>query len=275
MKIEIHDRSIEFLKKSKLKIQRIAAAAGLTMALTASATMFSGCGRNTTADDYSYSTVYEILDITHNGIDYGKKNINTEELDNMYKQALKDKDKDTGNQIIEALGTDTLKQLAAEGYNLDENKIKDFEVIESLHKEQTDNKNVSVTEYGISFKYDGKSYNIEANGDSESYIHKLCAMIRAAHHGELELTEDECDTDLKYLNIPNAYNYIKESLMTSLEYDNEAHQNEYDSGKGPEYDGYFKLKDNDDKIDLVEKNLNENDKVEEETTIKDNNLPNK
>ena len=154
-----------------------------------------------------------------------------------------------------------LKAQVAEGYRLDYNKIKKFEVLGYLGKEDLDNgKQFSITEYGLSFEYEGKSYQMEAKTED---ARKLCVIARAADKNELVM--DLSDTDFDYFYLPTAYDLLCSAISESFEYENNKHQNVYNANeitenRGYEYDGYFGLKQDAKKVKVIKRELEKNNK---------------
>ena len=196
------------------------------------------------------------------GIDFEGENKTLEELDNMFIKYYSSGDVYKCNEIIKSISTAILKAQIAEGFELDYDKIKDFEVIGFLGKQGLDNgKNASQPEYGVSFKYDGKLRQIEATSDPARMI---CVIARAAD--KYQLVNDNSQTEFYYFYLPVAYDILSSSLEDSITYKRDKHQITYvgiDEIKtqGYEYDGYFNLKRDETKKENIKNNLDSSQKV--------------
>ena len=163
------------------------------------------------------------------------------------------------------MSTLILKALTAEGYNIDFNQIKNFEVLGLIAKDYLTGEEIeySATEYGIKFDYDNNTYRIEAI-DEYSLERQLCVIARAGMHNQLVSEEEK--TDNYYFQLPNAYEILKEALSKTLKIKNKKHSRTYTDAKGEEtkgykFDGYFTLKNNKAKEKTIQKSLKEYEKT--------------
>ncbi len=232
-------------------------------------------------DEFDINEINYILSNNYKNLYYDNlfecnSELSFEELDNIYQEAYKNKDKELCNSTICLMGTAILKGLASKSYNLDINKIEDFSVsAKRLSSHLDDSKDYFVDEYGISFMYDNKKYLIYAEND---YAEDICSIVRAGYHNQLMF--DYADYD-KYV-FENAYNELKNTLMMDFCYDNKPfHQSIKDYSKslfsyekidGEYYDGSFKLSKSREKKNKVKNYLNtledkNNDKFKKITNL--------
>jgi len=221
-------------------------------------------------NDYSLTSVVEALneqdsvtDVDNyllSGVSYDDKNMDLKELDNIFINAYNNGDRATCNSAITAMSTAVLKSQVAEGYSVDFDKIEDFEVIGHLGKVELDDGEGSKSEYGVSFTYNGQEYKLEAE---DGIARKLCVIARAGRKGSL-LLEDTDENDFKEFVLTNAYEYVKEGVVSELDYDNQDHTfTDYISGyEGYNYDGYFKLCIDPQKSGTVDNNIHNKGKLD-------------
>lgn len=231
-------------------------------------------------DEFDINEINYILSNNYKNLYYDNlsecnKGLSLEELDNIYQEAYKNKDKELCNSTICLMGTAILKGLASKSYNLDINKVEDFSVCaKRLNSYLDDSKDYFVDEYGISFMYDNKNYLIYAEND---YAKDICSIVRAGYHNQLTFGYADAD---KYV-LENAYNELKNTLMMDFYYDNKPfHQSIKDYSKslfscekidGEYYDGSFKLSKSREKKKQVKNYLNT---LEDKNSNNDNKITN-
>ena len=215
--------------------------------------------------------------------------ISIEDLDNIYMEGYKNKEEETCNTAIFLLCNSIIKANIIDCYNLNEEKIEDFEIVGNSIKYFCNGIDFNVNEYGVSFKYDGESYLLEAQvKDRENAAYDICSIARAAKYNELSLEyahEKKCVLE-------NAYNKLKSILLMDLNYKNKPRQEKITVGlkskktyKGLKFDGSFSLEKNSKKervvreyLKIIRKNgLNNQNESESSPTQnnENNNLPKK
>ena len=215
--------------------------------------------------------------------------ISIEDLDNIYMEGYKNKEEETCNTAIFLLCNSIIKANIIDCYNLNEEKIEDFEIVGNSIKYFCNGIDFNVNEYGVSFKYDGESYLLEAQvKDRENAAYDICSIARAAKYNELSL---EYAHEKKYV-LENAYNKLKSILLMDLNYKNKPRQEKITVGlkskktyKGLKFDGSFSFEKNSKKervvreyLKIIRKNgLNNQNESESSPTQnnENNNLPKK
>ena len=191
---------------------------------------------------------------------YDDLTISIEELDNIYREGYKNNEEQTCNTAIFLLCNLIIKANIIDCYNLNEEKIEDFEIVGNYIEYFCDGIDFNVNEYGVSFKYDGESYLLEAQvKDRENAAYDICSIARAAKYNELSL---EYAHEKKYI-LENAYNKLKSILLMDLNYKNKPRQEKITVGliskktyKGLEFDGSFYFEKNSKKAKVVREYLN-------------------
>ena len=191
------------------------------------------------------------------------------DLDKELIEAYNSQDKYKCNEIIGEISYIILKSLIAEGYNIDYNKIKNFNIIGNFLEGYNDwsGKHNTITEYGVEFEYEGINYKFEA----EEFARKICIIYRASKANQL-VNEDEY-SDFNYFHIPQAYKELANSLETIVKSRNEEHTNKFDQEVGENFDGFFSLEENKEKKNTIKKYKKE--KIVLSLNNKSNKLPNK
>ena len=220
---------------------------------------------------------------------YDDLTISIEELDNIYREGYKNNEEQTCNTAIFLLCNLIIKANIIDCYNLNEEKIEDFEIVGNSIKYFCNGIDFNVNEYGVSFKYDGESYLLEAQvKDRENAAYDICSIARAAKYNELSL---EYAHEKKYI-LENAYNKLKSILLMDLNYKNKPRQEKITVGlkskktyKGLKFDGSFSFEKNSKKervvreyLKIIRKNgLNNQNESESSPTQnnENNNLPKK
>lgn len=249
------------------------AAIGLSMVLAT--TSLTGCGNNNKT--YSLTSSVEALS-EKKGLTYIDEYLSISDIEKLDKEFINAYNKGNTkkcNETMEKICTIILKAQIAEGYNLNFADIKNFEVIADRGKvTNTDLPEHNESEYGVSFDYQGETYRFET---IEGNSRKICVIERAGLQDQLVARENE--TDFDYFYLPNSYKVAEEALKQVLKYNNKEHVNKYDKGKGYEYDGYFKFKNDKSKAKTIKKYKNKKLVIFEDqstkTTEKENNLPKK
>ena len=216
---------------------------------------------------------------------YDDLTISIEDLDNIYREGYKNNEEETCNTAIFLLCNSIIKANIIDCYNLNEEKLEDFEIVGNSIKYFFDGKDFNVDEYGVSFKYDGESYLLKAQG-TEAY--DICSIARAAKYNDLSF---DYAYEKKYI-LENAYNKLKDILLMDLDYKNESSQKKITVGliskktyKGLEFNGSFSFKKNSRKqrvvreyLKIIRKNRLYNQNESESSQTQDNentNLPKK
>ncbi len=216
---------------------------------------------------------------------YDDLTISIEDLDNVFREGYKNEEEETCNTAIFLLCNSIIKANIIDCYNLNEEKLEDFEIVGNSIKYSFDGDEFNVDEYGVSFKYDGESYLLKAKG-TEAY--DICSIARAAKYNDLSFGYAY---EKKYI-LENAYNKLKNILLMDLDYKNESSQKKITVGliskktyKGLEFDGSFSFKKNSRKqrvvreyLKIIRKNRLYNQNESESSQIQDNentNLPKK
>ena len=170
-------------------------------------------------------------------------------------EGYKNKEEETCNTAIFLLCNSIIKANIIDCYNLNEEKIEDFEIVGNSIEYFLGGKDFYVNEYGVSFKYDGESYLLEAQ---ENAAYDICSIARAAKYNELSL---EYAHEKNYV-LENAYNKLKSILLMDLNYKNKSHQEKIAVGliskktyKGLEFDGSFSFEENSKKERVVREYL--------------------
>lgn len=190
---------------------------------------------------------------------YDDLTISIEELDNIYREGYKNNEEQTCNTAIFLLCNLIIKANIIDCYNLNEEKIEDFEIVGNSIEYFCDGIDFNVNEYGVSFKYDGESYLLEAQvKDRENAAYDICSIARAAKYNELSL---EYAHEKKYI-LENAYNKLKSILLMDLNYKNKPRQEKITVGliskktyKGLKFDGSFSFEKNSKKERVVREYL--------------------
>ena len=204
-------KDLKIVNKLKKNVQYKLALIGLSGVLATS--MLSGC-RQTNTTNYDLKTEIEALHKDDNltNIDNLLLENNIEELDKKYRKAYNDGDIAKCNEIISKMSKLMIKVLVTEGYDIDFDKIRNFEVIGLIGKDyDIDDNTISYSEYGIRFEYDNNTYTIEA---SRGISRKLCVITRAGQKNQLVGNKKE--TDFDYFYLPQSYEVIKEALTTGI-----------------------------------------------------------
>lgn len=211
--------------------------------------------------------------------------ISIENLDNIYREGYKNNEEKTCNTAIFLLCNSIIKANIIDCYNLNEEKIEDFEIVGNSIEYFSDGIDFNVDEYGVSFKYDGDSYLLKAK---ENAAYDICSIARAAKYNELSLNYAH---EKKYV-LENAYNKLKSILLMDLNYKNKSCQKKITVGliskktyKGLKFDGSFSFEKNSKKervvreyLKIIRKNrLNNKNESESSPTQnnENNNLPKK
>lgn len=211
--------------------------------------------------------------------------ISIENLDNIYREGYKNNEEKTCNTAIFLLCNSIIKANIIDCYNLNEEKIEDFEIVGNSIEYFSDGIDFNVDEYGVSFKYDGDSYLLKAK---ENAAYDICSIARAAKYNELSLNYAH---EKKYV-LENAYNKLKSILLMDLNYKNKSCQKKITVGliskktyKGLKFDGSFSFEKNLKKervvreyLKIIRKNrLNNQNESESSPTQnnENNNLPKK
>lgn len=216
---------------------------------------------------------------------YDDLTISIEDLDNIYREGYKNNEEETCNTAMFLLCNSIIKANIIDCYNLNEEKLEDFEIVGNSIKYSSDGDDFNVDEYGVSFKYDGESYLLKAKGP-EAY--DICSIARAAKYNDLSF---DYAYEKRYI-LKNAYNKLKDILLMDLDYKNESSQKKITVGliskktyKGLEFDGSFSFKKNSRKqrvvreyLKIIRKNRLYNQNESESSQTQDNentNLPKK
>lgn len=186
---------------------------------------------------------------------YDDLTISIEELDNIYREGYKNNEEQTCNTAIFLLCNLIIKANIIDCYNLNEEKIEDFEIVGNSIEYFSDGIDFNVDEYGVSFKYDGESYLLKAQVDA---AYDICSIARAAKYNELSLNYAH---EKKYI-LENAYNKLKSILLMDLNYKNKSCQKKITVGliskktyKGLKFDGSFSFEKNSKKERVVREYL--------------------
>ena len=181
--------------------------------------------------------------------------ISIEDLDNIYREGYKNNEEKTCNTAIFLLCNSIIKANIIDCYNLNEEKIEDFEIVGNSIKYFCNGIDFNVNEYGVSFKYDGESYLLKAQVDA---AYDICSIARAAKYNELSLNYAH---EKKYI-LENAYNKLKSILLMDLNYKNKPRQEKITVGlkskktyKGLKFDGSFSFEKNSKKERVVREYL--------------------
>lgn len=181
--------------------------------------------------------------------------ISIEDLDNIYREGYKNNEEKTCNTAIFLLCNSIIKANIIDCYNLNEEKIEDFEIVGNSIEYFSDGIDFNVDEYGVSFKYDGESYLLKAQVDA---AYDICSIARAAKYNELSLNYAH---EKKYI-LENAYNKLKSILLMDLNYKNKSCQKKITVGliskktyKGLKFDGSFSFEKNSKKERVVREYL--------------------
>lgn len=275
--------------KNDIKINKKLAVIALSSVLAT--TSLTGCSKNT--DNYSLNDVYKGLTIDEDltrvddyiaddklsfdeakeKVTYSSKieldeeflkafgryddlTISIEDLDNVFREGYKNKEEETCNTAMFLLCNSIIKANIIDCYNLNEEKLEDFEIVGNSIKYSSDGDEFNVDEYGVSFKYDGESYLLKAQG---TIAYDICSIARAAKYNDLSF---DYAYEKKYI-LENAYNKLKNILLMDLNYKNESSQKKITVGliskktyKGLEFDGSFSFKKNSKKEKVVSDYLN-------------------
>ena len=223
---------------------------GLTTTLTAS--MLTGCGKKD-KPNYSLNTIVKALHEEDNLTEVDDRLIENKinELDKEFRQAYKKQDIEKCNEIMGKMSYYILKALVAEGYDIEYDKIKDFEIIGNFlrYYNYWAGEHYTETEYGVEFEYKGTTYRLEAEGIARV----VCVIYRASQKNQL--VDEDKYTDFDYLRIPEAYEYLKEALATTLDSNSKKHTNKYEEVIGADFDGYIQLKDDNEKEKAIKRAL--------------------
>lgn len=275
--------------KNDIKINKKLVVIALSSVLAT--TSLTGCSKNT--DNYSLNDVYKGLTIDEDltkvddyiaddklsfdeakeKVTYSSKieldeeflkafgryddlTISIEDLDNVFREGYKNEEEETCNTAMFLLCNSIIKANIIDCYNLNEEKLEDFEIVGNSIKYSSDGDEFNVDEYGVSFKYDGESYLLKAQG---TIAYDICSIARAAKYNDLSF---DYAYEKKYI-LENAYNKLKNILLMDLNYKNESSQKKITVGliskktyKGLEFDGSFSFKKNSKKEKVVSDYLN-------------------
>ena len=243
-------------KKGKNYI--ISRIAPISISAIIAVSMLSGCSKKEETN-HSLKTTIEALhkeDELSKVDNYLLEN-SINELDKEFLNAYKNNDIDKCNLIMSDMSALILKAQIADKYNLDYNKIEEFNVLGTI----LENYNAWVDEteykgeYGIEFTYNGLTNRIEAE---DGLARELCVIEKAGK--KYQLVANEKDTEFDYFYIPEAYKLLNEAISNTLESDKIAHTNEFGDDSGYAYDGYFNLEQDPAKEKAIKKALKEYDK---------------
>ena len=175
-----------------------------------------------------------------------------EGLDKDFQAAYIEYNHDKCNDILCEISSVIIKALVAESFDINIADIEDFEILGKMfHDKDADIGYYSNPEYGVHFKYKGKSVNYET---PKGYIIRDIVVIqRAALQNELTLNKNNTSFP-ELLYIPAAYEKLSEVLKTTLKYDNKKHTDMHDNNKeGYHFNGYIKSKVNRKKSKAIKK----------------------
>ena len=274
------------MKNCKFNMDKILSlrASGIALALVFMMPL-AGCGKKD-FKEYSFNTILESLhendDITNidnyllNDDHYFSEDEKSsiEDFDNLFFQAYEQEDEELCNKLIYTLSKKIIKAHIAEGYSIDFDKIKDFDVI-GLRRKTEFVEEYLKSEYGVSFKYEGKEYNLEANNHMARWA---CCVCRAAMKNQLTFY---AAGDTENFSIKNAYDTMKKLLACSVEPVSGKHENSYDyRGKhrvGYDFDGFFALEDDKVKINIINNSIPDGKKLQilKQSNNPENKLPRK
>ena len=166
-----------------------------------------------------------------------------EELEKEYLSGYLNNKKEKCNDSLKKIIKETLEAEIIEGYNLNKEKLKNFEIIgRRLYSKDGETYR---DKYGVIFTYEDKYYELYADNKK---AYSICYAYRALGYNELSIEE-----------MDEYYQMLKEILMSKITKKEKTGEWEYYNKENKlekiEYDGLFKIKEDKEKEKVVKKYL--------------------